>query len=103
MSLANNNLTLLAIDDESSILMILERFFKESFTVITKSNATDGLNWMMEGNIPTIIISDLEMPEMDGYELIDQIRSSGFLKHIPIIMLSGNDNSESRTRLFDLG
>ncbi len=103
MNLADKRLTLLAIDDESTILHILEGFFKASFTVVTKSNARDGLNWMQEGNIPSIIISDLEMPVMDGYELIDQVRASGFLHHIPMIMLSGNDSSESRTRCLEAG
>lgn len=103
MSLTDNNLTLLVIDDEASILLILERFFKDSFIVVTKSNAIDGLNWMQEGNIPSIIISDLEMPVMNGYELIDQVRASGFLQHIPMIMLSGTNNSESRTRCLEAG
>lgn len=103
MSLTDNNLTLLVIDDEASILLILERFFKDSFIVVTKSNAIDGLNWMQEGNIPSIIISDLEMPVMNGYELIDQVRASGFLQHIPMIMLSGTNNSESRIRCLEAG
>lgn len=103
MSLTDNNLTLLAIDDEASILLILERFFKDSFIVVTKSNAIDGLHWMQEGNIPSIIIADLEMPVMNGYELIDQVRASGFLQHIPMIMLSGTNNSESRIRCLEAG
>ena len=103
MSLSTDSLTLLAIDDEISIQQILEHYFKDSFTVVTKSNGKEGLNWMQEGNIPHVIIADIEMPVMNGYEFIDQVRSSGFLSHIPMIMLSGNDSSENRIRCLEAG
>ncbi len=103
MSTDINKLTLLAIDDEVAIQQILEHYFKDSFTVVTKGNGKDGLNWMQEGNIPHVIIADIEMPIMNGYEFIDQVRSSGFLNHIPMIMLSGNDSSDNRIRCLEAG
>jgi len=103
MSLSTDSLTLLAIDDEISIQQILEHYFKDSFTVVTKGNGKDALNWMQEGHIPDVIIADIQMPVMDGYEFIDQVRSSGFLSHIPLIMLSGNDSSENRIRCLEAG
>ena len=103
MSSTTDNLTLLAIDDEKSIQQILEHYFKDSFTVITKSNGKDGLNWIQEGHIPHVIIADIQMPVMDGFEFIDQVRSSGFLSHIPLIILSGNDSSETRIRCLEAG
>ncbi|MEN9686093.1 MAG: hypothetical protein RLZZ28_1879 [Bacteroidota bacterium] len=103
MSNQKEQLILLAIDDEIAIQKILEHYFKDQFLVITKSNGKDGLNWMQEGKIPDIIIADIEMPVMNGYEFIDQVRSSGFLSNIPLIMLSGNDNSENRIRCLEAG
>ena len=103
MSLATETLTLLAIDDEVAIQQILEHYFKDSFNVVTKSNGRDGLTWMQEGHIPNLIIADIEMPVMNGYEFIDQVRSSGFLGHIPLIMLSGHDSSENRIRCLEAG
>eukprot|EP01136_Pigoraptor_vietnamica_P014329 Opistho-1_new@56399 len=58
---------------------------------------------MQEGHIPDLIIADIEMPMMDGYEFIDQVRSSGFLRHIPLIMLSGKDSSDNRIRCLEAG
>ena len=103
MSTETNKLTILAIDDEIAIQQILEHYFKDLFTVVTKGNGKDGLNWMQEGNIPHVIIADIEMPVMNGYEFIDQVRSSGFLNHIPMIMLSGNDSSDNRIRCLEAG
>ncbi len=97
------NLTLLAIDDEVAIQQIIRHYFKNTFTVITKGNAKEALMYMQEGNVPDAIVADIQMPEMDGFEFIDHVRSSGFLKNIPLIMLSGNDTSEIRIRCLEAG
>ena len=59
-------LSMLAIDDEVSIQLILQHYFRDGFLVITKGNGKEALAWMQEGNIPDIIIADINMPEMDG-------------------------------------
>jgi DNA-binding response OmpR family regulator len=96
-------LSLLAIDDEVSIQQILQHYFKNNFSVITKGNGKEGLVWMQEGKIPDVIIADIDMPEMNGFEFIDHVRSSGFLGNIPLIMLSGNDSSDIRIRCLEAG
>ena len=97
------NLSMLAIDDEVSIQLILQHYFKGDFTVITKGNGKEALAWMQEGNIPDIIVADINMPEMDGYTFIDHVRSSGFLKNIPMIMLSGSDSTDNKIRCLEAG
>ena len=103
MSLPTLGHSLLAIDDEIAIQHIINHHFKSTFTVTTMSNGKEGLDWMEQGNIPNVIIADIDMPVMNGYEFIDQVRSSGFLSHIPLIMLSGHDNSEYRIRCLEAG
>ncbi len=97
------NHTLLVIDDEMAIQRILQHYFKDDFTVITKNNGKEALIWMQQGNLPDIIIADINMPEMNGYEFIEQVRSSGFLSNIPLMMLSGHDNSENRIQCLEAG
>jgi DNA-binding response OmpR family regulator len=96
-------LSLLAIDDEISIQQILQHYFKKNFAVTTKSNGKEGLLSIQDGNIPDVIIADIDMPEMDGFQFIDQVRSSGFLSNVPLIMLSGKDTSEIRIRCLEAG
>ena len=103
MATNSNAKTLLTIDDEISIQQILQHYFKDNFTVVTKSNGKEGLIWMQEGNIPDVIIADIDMPEMNGYEFIDHVRLSGLLNEIPLIMLSGNEGSENRIRCLEAG
>jgi DNA-binding response OmpR family regulator len=100
---SNPHLSMLAIDDEVSIQLILQHYFKENFSVITKGNGKEALAWMQEGNIPDIIVADLNMPEMDGNAFIDQVRSSGFLKNIPMVMLSGSDTTDNKIRCLEAG
>jgi DNA-binding response OmpR family regulator len=100
---SNPQFLMLAIDDETSMQMILQNYFKDDFTVITKGNGKQALNWMQEGNIPDIIIADINMPEMDGHAFIHQVRASGFLKNIPMIMLSGSDTTENKIRCIESG
>ena len=96
-------LSMLAIDDEQSILLILQNYFKSDFTVETKPNGKEALAWIQQGNVPDIIVADINMPEMDGYTFIKHIRSSGFLQNIPMVMLSGSDSTENKLRCLESG
>ena len=97
------HLSLLAIDDEMSIQLILQHYFKNEFLVNTKSNGKEALGWMQDGNIPDIIVADINMPEMDGYSFIEQVRASGFLKKIPMLMLSASESTEVKIRCLQSG
>src|SRR6476659_1821506 len=83
--------TLLAIDDVNSTLDIINCALCMSYKVIKMNNGKEALDWLQEGNIPDLIISDLQMPEMDGFEFIKHLRASGFFKDIPVIVLSSHE------------
>ncbi len=93
----------LIIDDELSIRILLENYLKKDYNVVTKNDGMDALKWMEEGNIPDLIVADIQMPNLDGYEFIKNIRASGFFKHIPIIMLSGIESSSEKIKCLKLG
>lgn len=94
---------ILAIDDEPSVLMIIQHFFKENFEVVVKNNPDDGIKWMQAGNLPDVIICDLTMPNINGLELVKMIRSSGFFSSIPLIMLSATESSEQKIEVLNAG
>jgi len=95
--------TLLALDHEISILKILDFYFGKSYNVVAKQNGKEALEWMQQGVIPDVIIADINMPELNGIEFIKQIRSSGFFKDIPLIMLSGNEGTADKIRCLKAG
>ncbi|MBP7510526.1 MAG: response regulator transcription factor [Bacteroidia bacterium] len=95
--------TLLALDDELSILKILDFYFNKTYNVVAKQNGKEALEWMQQGVIPDVIIADVNMPEINGLEFIRQIRSSGFFKDVPLIMLSGNEGSSDKIKCLKAG
>jgi DNA-binding response OmpR family regulator len=95
--------TILVIDDELSIRLLLDNFLSKTFNVITKNDGFEGLNFLEEGNLPDLIVADIQMPNLDGYDFLTKIRASGFFKHIPVIMLSGIESSKERVKCLMLG
>ncbi|MEA3317513.1 MAG: response regulator, partial [Bacteroidota bacterium] len=61
------------------------------------------MNWLQKGNMPNLIVVDIEMPNMNGYEFLKLVKASGFFKEIPVIMLSGVDSSDERVKCLKLG
>jgi len=93
---------LLVIDDEQSIRLILENFLAQDYEIISKIDGLQALEWL-EGNLPDLIICDVQMPNMDGYQFLEKIRQRGYTKHTPVIMLSGTEGSKERVKCYRLG
>jgi two-component system cell cycle response regulator len=86
---------LLTIDDSKTIRLIIARAFRPfDCEVIEASNGADGLA-LAAREKPDLILLDLTMPVMDGYETLTRLKSDPHLKTIPVVMLtaeSGRDN-----------
>lgn len=93
---------ILVVDDEASICLLLENFLSEKYDVVSINNGLEALLWL-ENNIPDLIISDIQMSKMDGYEFLTKLRKRGFTKHTPCIMLSGKSESKERIKCYRLG
>mgnify|MGYP000284444692 CR=1 FL=1 len=93
---------ILVVDDEQSICELLNFFLKQHYDVTTKSSGLKALNWL-ENNLPDLIISDIQMNKMSGFEFLKEVRLMGYTKHTPIIMLSGRTESKERVKCYRLG
>ncbi len=95
--------TILVVDDKwenrSVLINLLEPI---GFTVFEASDGQQGFAKALEIK-PNLIITDIVMPVMDGYQLIQQIRSSEILKMIPVIVSSASVSSMDRQRSLDVG
>jgi CheY-like chemotaxis protein len=78
---------LLVDDDEMSRNLIGSRLVRLGYVVITANNGREGVQ-AARGKSPDLILMDLRMPEMDGFEATRQIKSLGTTAHIPIVALS---------------
>jgi len=79
---------LLIVDDDLSILKLLNFILSKDYDIVVKTNGFDALDWLENGNIPTLIISDLAMPTFDGQAFVKNVKISGFYKDIPVVLLS---------------
>ncbi|MCX6246592.1 MAG: response regulator [Bacteroidetes bacterium] len=93
---------ILIIDDEPSICMLLENFLSKKYEISCQYDGSEALIWL-EGNLPDLIICDIQMPKMDGYVFLEKLRQRGYTKHTPVIMLSGVESSKERIRCYRLG
>ena len=93
---------ILVVDDELTTCVLLENFLKTEYNVITVNSAEKALDKLNE-LIPDLIISDIQMPIMNGFKFLEEIRSIGFLKHTPVVMLSGKTESSERIRCYRTG
>jgi len=94
---------ILVIDDEITIRTLLDKFLSNLYEAKALNNGQEALTWLQSGNIPDLMIVDLEMPGMDGYEFLKQVKSSGFFRSIPVLMLSGVDSSAERVKCLKAG
>jgi DNA-binding response OmpR family regulator len=87
---------LLIVDDEPSIRLILEHYFKKEYDVTLTSNGQEGMDYLEKGNVIDAIIADFEMPVMNGLDFIKLIRASTLFKNLPLVMLSGKDEISNK-------
>lgn len=99
----NKKPTILIIDDHDSIRLLLGSILSKTYSVVTKKDGLEGMAWLSNGNIPDLILLDLVMPSLSGYEFLQNLRNSGFFKDIPVLILSGNDDQKEVDRCFALG
>jgi DNA-binding response OmpR family regulator len=95
--------TLLIVDDEPSIRLILAHYFTSDFDVVLKANGLEAMEWLEAGNSPDAIVADYDMPVMNGPDFIRQIRASSLHRDVGLIILSGKDNTSSKIQCLKLG
>jgi CheY-like chemotaxis protein len=87
----------LLVEDHADTRQMYAEFLGVSFEVMTAADGEDALR-MMAGHAPDVIVTDLSLPGMDGFELISRIRSDSALQSVPIICLSGYGGHEHEQR-----
>lgn len=99
----NGNTKILIVEDDAYMQLILKKFLSKAYEIEICTNAMDALSFMQNGNIPDLVITDLNTPKLSGLDLVNQMQVSDFFKSIPIIILSGEDSSEKRIKCLDTG
>ena len=94
---------ILIIEDHDSLRWLLGSYLSKKYEVTTKRDGWEGMAWLGSGNLPDLILLDLNMPRIGGNEFLKNIRHSGFYRDIPVIVLSGNEETNEVEYCLDLG
>ncbi|MGY3053993.1 DNA-binding response OmpR family regulator [Pedobacter sp. UYEF25] len=104
MNLSDNRpRSILVVEDDIFMQAILEEILGSQYLTKIVADGMDGLAHLQNGNMPDLIIADLNTPKLGGLQLIEQVKSSDFFNSIPIIILSGEESSEKRIKCLDAG
>jgi two-component system sensor histidine kinase/response regulator len=94
---------LLVVDDDAANRDVLSRrLTRQGHDVRTASNGSDALRAMRETAFDLVLL-DIMMPDMDGYEVLGHIKADGRLQHIPVIMISALNEMQSVVRCIEAG
>ncbi|MCD8317823.1 MAG: ATP-binding protein [Paraprevotella sp.] len=94
--------TIWVTEDNVQFLHFMKNWLQQDFHVLTAADGQEGLNMAREYD-PDLIISDVMMPNMDGYAFCRAIKTDMKCSHIPFILLTAKKSSESRSEAYDAG
>jgi CheY-like chemotaxis protein len=93
---------ILAIDDSKAIRFLLQTLFSKSYQVVTAADGCSAINWLSQNELPDLIIVDPQLPDMQNWELLEQLSTSGLYEGIPMIVLSALTQSETQEKCLEL-
>lgn len=93
---------LLVEDNELNLDMLRRRLNRLGYTIIVATDGASGVQ-LAEEQHPDVILMDMSLPVMDGWEATRLLKSADATRNIPIIGLSAHAMSEDRTRAFEVG
>ena len=91
---------ILVIEDDVPLCWLIERMLRGTYAVTITDNGLEACSWLFDGNTFDLIISDINMPSLNGIELLEHLRESNLFNDIPVIMISSiNDYREQCMKL----
>lgn len=99
----NGKEQILIIEDHKALRILLSNFLNKVFGVKTVESGYEALAWMNLGNYPDLIILDINMPQLNGIDFLNNIRKSGFFQEIPVIVVSGEEKGDLIEKCIELG
>lgn len=94
---------IVVIEDDPYMQGVLKHCLRDHFQPVMFNNGLDALGHLQAGNIPDIIISDLNTPLLNGIKFLEQVKCSGFFNTIPVVILSGEDDTDTRIKCLEIG
>jgi serine phosphatase RsbU (regulator of sigma subunit) len=103
MNEADQRKTVLLVDDAPANIQIVTSILKDIYKIRVATNGTKALALAKVAPFPDLVLLDVMMPEMDGYEVCTRLKADPETEDIPVIFLTGQTETEDETRGFDVG
>ena len=98
-----DRLVVMVVDDSITVRKVTTRLLERNgFSVLTAKDGVDAMGQLQE-TVPDMMLLDIEMPRMDGFELATHMRNDDRLKHVPIIMITSRTGDKHRERARQIG
>ena len=89
---------ILVVDDERFNVKVLSDILKPAYKVMAAINGTQALKAARSDNPPSLILLDIMMPEMDGYEVIAELKADEQTRDVPVIFVTAMEGSEDKEK-----
>ena len=100
----NEKKKILMVDDDVIHLTTAELFLKDEYEIIKMKSGDEALEYVNNNKfVPHIILLDIMMPNMDGWEVLKRIKAIDFLKKVPIIFLTAVEEEMDMKKAFKMG
>jgi chemosensory pili system protein ChpA (sensor histidine kinase/response regulator) len=100
---ADDRVFALVVDDSITVRRVTQRLLERNgMRVMTAKDGLDAIG-VLQDHVPDVILLDIEMPRMDGYEVASHVRNDPRLKDVPIIMITSRVGEKHRARAIELG
>lgn len=103
MSLQDRNIRILAIDDEEIYIHAIVGLLAETYKIIIAQNGSEGLEIARSDPPPDLILLDVMMPDMGGFEVCRHLKGDFQTKDIPVVFLSALEEVDNKTQGFEVG
>jgi phosphoserine phosphatase RsbU/P len=103
MSDAGERKTILLVDDAPANIQVANSILKDTYKVRIATNGEKALELARTKPLPDLVLLDIEMPGMDGYEVCTRLKADRETREIPVIFLTGKTEAEDETRGFGVG
>jgi len=99
----SGNKKILLVDDNEVQLSISEVQLNKEYEVTTAKSGKEALDYLFHGYVPDLIMLDILMPDMDGWETFGRLRAISKLHEVPILFMSSINDKNEIDRAFDMG
>jgi len=104
-SVEEQSTLVMIVDDSVTVRKVMSRFLeRQGMDVLLAKDGVDAVTQLSEiERLPDLMLLDIEMPRMDGFEVASRVRHTNRVKHLPIIMITSRTGDKHRDRAFSLG